>query len=389
MRRNISSSASHANQAVAAKGCGTAAAASSGSLASILLNNRDTAKYMQPNAPKLLKHYRKIEPNDYWKYMKEWDFLSDLNDKMGGQNAGNGKRKRGNDDKNSNKGISNKPLPDTFESYREYCALWSPLCLEEARAQLLSGVIADIPYMRSKPDKSPIRVRLEPLKKDVNGSSESMGVQVKDILTPNFKDRAFIANDVVLLVKKESYFWEASKGTLEQQQRTPVKFGLVGHIEYTRRSTEGLFIHVSRALWSEVGSSEMVLLKLGCNITSLREFTALCRMDSIPLLQYIMGSKMSSRKPAPLLKESAAAKDDEDIDQSLKENRAKKEILSNMGGPTALGKGFAEYASHKFNLSQLEAISASAQEYGDGGFTLIKGPPGTGKVSLCVFLSLG
>ena len=128
----------------------------------------------------------------------------------------------------------------------------------------------------------------------------------------------------------------------------------------------------------------MVLLKLGCNITSLREFTALCRMDSIPLLQYIMGSKMSSRKPSPLSKKSAAAKDDEDIDPSLKENRAKKEILSNMGGPTALGKGFAEYASHKFNLSQLEAISASAQEYGDGGFTLIKGPPGTGKVSLCV-----
>ena len=68
------------------------------------------------------------------------------------------------------------------------------------------------------------------------------------------------------------------------------------------------------------------------------------------------------------------------IDPSVEEKRAKKEVLSIMGGSSALGKGFAEYASHKFNLSQLGAISASAQEYGDGGFTLIKGPPGTGKV---------
>ena len=46
------------------------------------------------------------------------------------------------------------------------------------------------------------------------------------------------------------------------------------------------------------------------------------------------------------------------------------------GGVQALGKGFTDYIYKKFNPSQLTAISQSSQGYGDGGFTLIKGPPG-------------
>ena len=113
----------------------------------------------------------------------------------------------------------------------------------------------------------------------------------------------------------------------------------------------------------------MVLLKLKCNITSLREFTALCRMDSIPLLDYILGGKMSSKTksttPQTLSRKKASSTIVEDVfgaDPIKEEKRAKKEILSQMGGSSALGKGFAEFASHKFNLSQLGAISASANE---------------------------
>ena len=127
-----------------------------------------------------------------------------------------------------------------------------------------------------------------------------MGVMVKDVLTADYKDRKLMANDVVLLVKKESYLWEAAKGRLAAA--ASCKFGLVGHVEHTRRSMEGLTIRMSREFWSEIlgGNNgkigtEMVLLKLGSNITSLREFTALCRMDSIPLLDYILGGKMNSK----------------------------------------------------------------------------------------------
>ena len=64
------------------------------------------------------------------------------------------------------------------------------------------------------------------------------------------------------------------------------------------------------------------------------------------------------------------------------------EHISKLGGVEALGKGWVEYATGKFNPSQLEAISAAATDYGSGGFTLIKGPPGTGKVSPLVFLTV-
>ena len=45
-------------------------------------------------------------------------------------------------------------------------------------------------------------------------------------------------------------------------------------------------------------------------------------------------------------------------------------------GGNALPVGFRIFIKSKMNPSQLHAITASASEYGDGGFTLIKGPPG-------------
>lgn len=324
-------------------------------------------------------------------------------------NPRNGKRKRDNgkdhgearaQQQHQSSQPQHTPIPDTFSSYREYCGLWAPLCLEETRAQLLSDAISEIPYWKSKPEKHPVRVRLHPLRADVGGSSESMGLQIKDILTSDYKDRSFLSTDVVLLAKRETYIWEASKGMLADPSSSN-QYGLVGHVEYARRSMEGITIRVSRDLWTELAgkknTTEMVLLKIGSNITSLREFTALCHMDSIPLSDYILGAKMNSKKNSNPSMPSVSKKKEysnavhsdygdgetggnDDVDQLAKEKRAKKAILSSIGGSSALGKGFATYASQKFNLSQLGAISASAQEYGEGGFTLIKGPPGTGKV---------
>jgi len=356
--RNLSTSTAAA-AAVQAKMPASSRSNASGSLSSLLLSNGDTAKYLQPNAPKLRKHYEKIAPNDYWKSMREWDFLKELNDKQQNNNGNprhkgnNGKRKH-NDIGGNKAATSNEPPPTPSDDPTE-------------RAAVL-----------------------------VNGSSENIGVQIRSVLTENYRDRTFIANDIVLLARKESCVWDACKGALVQRQqkqrqgRSQVRQGIVGHIEYTRRSMEGMTIQVSRKLWTEVGSTaEMVLLKLGCNITALREFTALCRMDTIPLLDYILGEKMSSSSKK---KESSAAAQHgfpmDEQDPLVKEKRAKKEVISNMGGSSALGKGFAQFASQKFNLSQLGAISASATEYGDGGFTLIKGPPGTGKTTtLCALLN--
>jgi chromosomal replication initiation ATPase DnaA len=55
--------------------------------------------------------------------------------------------------------------------------------------------------------------------------------------------------------------------------------------------------------------------------------------------------------------------------------------LSEHGGRNALGIGFRIWVKSKFNHSQQEAINAASREYGSGGFTLVKGPPGTGKTT--------
>lgn len=52
--------------------------------------------------------------------------------------------------------------------------------------------------------------------------------------------------------------------------------------------------------------------------------------------------------------------------------------LSEHAGRNALGIGFRIWVKSKFNHSQQEAINGAAREYGSGGFTLVKGPPGTG-----------
>ena len=67
-------------------------------------------------------------------------------------------------------------------------------------------------------------------------------------------------------------------------------------------------------------------------------------------------------------------------------SRIKDDFIKKLGGKAALSEGFAKYVRKKFSDSQLGAVSAAASEYGQGGFTLVKGPPGTGKITTLVCL---
>ena len=93
--------------------------------------------------------------------------------------------------------------------------------------------------------------------------------------------------------------------------------------------------------------------------TAIREFKALCNVKDTPLMKYLLGNKESFS------------------DHSKEKSN---DLLSSFGGSKALGAGFRIWVKSKFNDSQKAAINAAAQEYGSGGFTLVKGPPGTGKV---------
>ena len=119
----------------------------------------------------------------------------------------------------------------------------------------------------------------------------------------------------------------------------------------------------------------MVLLKLGCNVTNMREFSALCRIKSLPLLPYLLCKKMTKAKDSfDQLSEILAGGNGESMKKN--NNHDKAVLINSMGGDAQLGEGFTKYAKQKFNPSQLGAISAAATEYGQGGFTLVKGPPG-------------
>ena len=190
-------------------------------------------------------------------------------------------------------------------------------------------------------------------------------------------------------------------GTQQQHQGVDPLWCLVGHVEYGRRCLEDLRVIVSRQRWVTIctaGNSgkkgeALVLLKLGGNVTAMREFSALCRASSIPLLQDLLGKKLGGSRPkegegkGPKLTRSLSSDSlssgDEDSDCKFAAARIeKRKLLQKMGGDAALGEGFTRYAAAKFNPSQLGAISAASSEYGKGGFTLVKGPPGTGKVCL-------
>ena len=173
-------------------------------------------------------------------------------------------------------------------------------------------------------------------------------------------DLQFMPNDLVVLIpdKSKNFVENAlndSAVVSRDDLSTLRKHNLVGHSEFRRDSLDGLLVRVSKRWWATVGTQDMYLLKLGSNITAVREFNALCRVDSLPLKRYILGEHLVDKTNNHA--RTFAAQNPHDL-------------LETMGGTNALGKGFISYIQNKFNPSQLAAISAAAEEYGDGGFTL-------------------
>jgi len=319
-----------------------------------------------------------LDVEDYYKCMREWDFLKDWN-KERMVTTTRGKVSDENDDFKTKD--SQDVLPDTFTSRKQYQKLWAPLCLQEAKAQILSNASSALPWKNSNESRengagnkkrsniySPVPVVVRPKAQKNNLYPESFNVVIES--KTNVQGLSFGAGDIIVLAYKEFYFSDASKGRLKISN--DCLSCIVGNVEYSRRTIDDLKVIVSRKSWFQLckkGVEEkMYLLNLGSSVTNVREFTSLCRINAIPLLPYILCRKMTRAKDNL---DSLSNILSGDITTSRKQ-----EHLQNMGGKNALGEGFMKYASSKFNNSQLGAISAAAKEYGEGGFTLIKGPPG-------------
>jgi hypothetical protein len=358
-----------------------------------------------------------ITPEDFWKKIRIWDFvaqLARLQLESNNNNNNNNNNNKNSKDKNSQNGddakeekVQHKVVPDTFISARHYVSIWAPLCIAECKAQLLSDIVTECGQMRGNRNTSPfVLVKVETTWK--TGRNNTNVDYFSDILDscqvilkiPENQGRSnqhnrlqFYPHDICCLVpvdKKdivENLLFRSNRGgggrqrdgDLEDADSEIFKHAcIVGHAETHRGGVHGLILKVSKRKWAQVGSvksggGEMFLLKIGSNITALREFTALASVDSIPLKHYLLGTHINDRKRKQPSNTKASLKDG-DNNPDLQHGN-KDALIKIMGGVDALGKGFTEYAQKKFNPSQLHAISASSQGYGDGGFTLIKGPP--------------
>ncbi|VEU37291.1 unnamed protein product [Pseudo-nitzschia multistriata] len=361
-----------------------------------------------------------ITPDDFWKNIRKWDFVGQLARMQldGGRSHGSG-----GDEPGRQEGV----VPDTFVNARHYVSVWAPLCLAECRAQILSDIVTECGQSRGGRNASPlVLVAVEPATaragRHVQGPDFSGGVGDSCQLVlrvPRDQGRGgpqgrhhFFPHDICCLVpveKKdlvENLLFRGSGGgrqgggpklAAEDPESEVFRHAcIVGHTEAHRNDLHGLVLRVSKRKWARVGSSggkagsggsQMYFFKIGCNITALREFTALSSVDTIPLKSYLFGTDLRAAgkqngdeaKPSERKKARTGGNGRPDPRRSNKDS-----LLRRMGGVEALGKGFTEYARRKFNPSQLTAISASSQGYGDGGFTLIKGPPGTGKTTTLV-----
>ena len=104
-------------------------------------------------------------------------------------------------------------------------------------------------------------------------------------------------------------------------------------------------------------------MMLFLHFKGIREFKALCNVNEMPLVKYLLSPK----------------KDQNEV--TSYQEAIRKNPLSEHSGRNALGIGFRIWVKSKFNNSQQEAINGAAREYGAGGFTLVKGPPGAGKTT--------
>ena len=370
-----------------------------------------------------------ITPDDFWKNIRKWDFVTQL-----------ANLQLENRDETKDIDQYNKVVPDRFISARHYVSVWAPLCLAECRAQLLSDIITECGQLRGgRRSNAFVLVNVETTWKTGRGSRRDVipGTEHFSDITDScqvilkipesegrnnqHRELQFFPHDICCLIPVdkidlvENLLFRGNGGggrqassldrsALDDPNSDVFKHAcIVGHTETRRKDVHGLILKVSKRKWAQVGSSKsggksgggsnMYLLKIGCNITALREFTALSCVDSLPLKHYLLGKQIEedsirdsndrSSKRRKLGKSTITSSKHGNGNPDPR-HANKDSLIKMMGGVEALGKGFTEYARRKFNPSQLMAISASSQGYGEGGFTLIKGPPGTGKTTTLV-----
>ena len=343
-------------------------------------SNVDSKAYLNITRPSSLErtYYQNVHPDKFWAEMRNWDFLSELNTAMKSSKNDPSLQKgtKRTHDEISGADKAKACLPDVFESSVQYKALWAPLLIEEAKAQIMSEVVAaqSSPNTRwihngqiakgtlvnaeistsarsssdyefeSSPMEPTVVVRLK------RGANMGSQVYPNDLLlfSPN-------SSSVELALRGIAFDAESVSSGSHLTHMKKGRFGFIGRaLNHRSGSVDGLLVRVSQKLWTQFSSlNELFVIKIGSNITAVREFNALMRIEKLPLNEYLLQGKGN-------------------VDQDNQQLKSK--------ALEELPIGFQAYLKSKANSSQLDAISAAAREYGKGGFTLVQGPPGTGEL---------
>lgn len=248
-------------------------------------------------------------------------------------------------------------VPSTFTSYAHYFSVWKPLALEEVQAQTLNNVSTDRP--------SPIPVIASAMGSAFHERTGRIRLDIKKGGAPTAMKRireqldSLFVNDLLLLTPNRHYFRMAfqlltSNGDSKikadddssDNQGAHEGSGFLAIVTTARGSRDGLSLTVLATDWArfEPMREDLFVFKLNNLVTSVREFRALCDCEHYRLMPLLLSGE---HRPGSMLLDS-------------------------------LGLGYVRWLRSAFNESQLEAITAAATSE---GFTLIKGPPGTGKTT--------
>jgi len=362
-----------------------------GGLLTSLLNSKST-----------ITRHKILQVKEYFETIQKWDFVNALNEQQQQHHQHHHRKKQKKQKKPSNdieeQEAVVQEVPNIFSTKGHYQSIWSPLVLNETKAQLLSDAVVEmkrriiiVPVIATVQSNNNLYTTGDETKIQNKKMTLAIRPQKSNQNQPKLD---FFANDFCVLVQKDTYLTLASRGKLPEKEKEEEIYSLVGNVEYSRRTCDGLRIQVSVLQWRKmitttrrtINEEPLYLWKLGGNVTSLREFTALCNVGTIPLVSYLLNHETQKQKNNITKKETE--KGDKKEKKVTKCASTKQIFLETMMGGKKGGtnKGFVDYAIKKFNPSQLGAISAASTEYGKGGITLVKGPPGTGKTTTLVAL---
>jgi hypothetical protein len=279
---------------------------------------------------KLLKpdEYPKFDMDTFWRTLREWDFIDDLNQSMKKKTDPKPKLPLSSSSKSSPP-TSIQPLPIDFHCYQQYIALWSPLLLDEIKSQIIS----DVTSMKSS--SVPVLSKLmEPVNVIVKDAKSNRNAEENGIITLNihatdqpgrkgiaaggyhspsnrstvssstsssrgakmsqhfFTRKEFAPNELVLLITEPTFLDQASTGNLKvnhNQDRSSTqssyslltllsnaspftngKLGTVGIVMHRSKNLKnGLVVQISsRVLKRSAGDSfNICLFRLGHCIT--------------------------------------------------------------------------------------------------------------------------